>query len=107
VPYRFVVDGEEWTSEDYTLDEMVAAEKHTQIVWSGLRPDREAEHVRAMVAAWYSRTGPADEADKRAGALTARQFKVTVMADDDRPAEYRDGIPVLDPKAGGDAPATT
>lgn len=106
MPHLFRVDGEEWTSEDYTLDEMVAVEKRTGIVWGGLRPDREAEHARAMVIAWYSRNMP-DEAEKRAGALTSRQFRVTEMDDDDRPAEYRDGIPVVDPKAVGGAPATT
>lgn len=107
MPWRLEVDGDTWTTQDYTLDEMVAVEKRTGFQWGGLRPHSEAEHARALIIHWYARTGPVDDAEKRAGVLTDRQVRVTEMPDDDRPAQHNDGIPVVDPKADGDGPATT
>lgn len=106
MPYLFDVDGRSWTSEDYTLDEMCAAESETKVKWEYLDPTQEAEARRAMIAAYFTRTMPADEARKQAGALTGRQVSVTTVKDD-RPIESQDGIPIVDPPKATAEGATT
>lgn len=106
MPLTIRVDGVgEWSTDDYTLDEMVAAEKQRDVIWSFLLTRAEAgdaESVRALVAAWLARSeADPDAATKRAGALTNRQVTVKQVEDDDRPVQYEDGLPVVDPKAGG------
>jgi hypothetical protein len=112
VPLRIRVDGVgEWTTDDYTLDEMVAAEKQRDLVWSFLLQRAgagDAECVRALIVVWLARTeADADVAAERAGALTNRQVRVEPMEDDDRPVQYEDGLPVVDPKAAVDGQVTT
>jgi len=110
VPFLFRVEGpdgpREWTSEDFTLDEMCMAENDTRLKWDYLDPTTEAEARRAMIAVFFNRAVPLDEAKKRAGALTARQVRVEKVADD-RPMEFGDGLPVVDPKDDGAAGGTT
>ena len=106
MPFRFRVDGEEWTSDDLTLGEQCDIERKLGLKWSYLDPVAEVIPRQAVIAAWYSRTLSADEAEKKANALTVRQVHVEVV-EDDRPAEFDDGLPVVDPKADGAAPATT
>lgn len=103
MPLTIRVDGlGEWSSEDYTLGEMVAAEKQRDLVWPFLvkrAAAGDAECVLALVAAWLARTEADPEAAaKRAGTLTGRQFQVAEVEDDDRPIEWEDGLPVVDPK---------
>lgn len=104
MPLIIRVDGlGEWSTEDYTLDEMVAAEKQRDVIWSFLLTRAaagDAECVRALVVAWLARTeADPDAAAKRAGALTNRQVTVKQVEDDDRPIEWEDGLPVVNPKA--------
>jgi hypothetical protein len=105
VPLRFKVDGVgEWSSDDYTLDEMAAAEKRGGFMWFYMvsQAKREAECTRALVTQWLARTAPdLDAAAKQAGALTGRQIDITEVDDDDRPIQWEDGLPVVDPKADG------
>jgi hypothetical protein len=101
--YRFKVDAgpgvHEWTSEDYTLDEMCDAETGSSIKWGWLDPVSEMLPRRIMVALWLRRTMTEEEAAKVAGALRPSQMSVTLM-EDDRPEQYEGSIPVIDPKAG-------
>jgi hypothetical protein len=111
VPLRITVDGVgEWTTDDYTLDEMVAVEQACKFKWSYVIASAkdEAETARALVVHWLARTAPdLEAAQKRAGSLTNRQVKVEQVEDDDRPIEWEDGLPVVDPKAATDGPVTT
>ncbi len=104
MPLRFKVDGVgEWSSDDYTLDEMSAVEKRAGYMWFYLigNAKREAECTRALIVQWLARTAPdLDAAAEQAGALTGRQVAITEVGDDDRPIQYEDGLPVVDPKAG-------
>lgn len=113
MPLRITADGESWTTEDYTLDEMVATEKRTgtpgmrwAYIAASAATDRES--LRALIVVWFARPDgvTVEDAEKRAGALTGRQLQVQDV-EDDRPVEHRDGIPVVDPKADGVVPATT
>jgi len=99
MPFRFRVDGEEWTSDDLTLGEQCDIERKLGLKWSYLDPVAEVIPRQAVIAAWYARTMPADEAEKRTDALTARQVRVELV-EDDRPTEYEDGIPVVGKAAG-------
>jgi hypothetical protein len=106
MPYRFEVDGDVWTSDDLTLGEQCEIERRLGLKYVLLDPAQEAIPRQAFVVAWLTRRMPYDEAVKAADALTGRQLRVSVV-DDDRPIEWHDGIPVLDPKADSDAPETT
>jgi len=106
VPLRIKVDGVgEWTTDDYTLDEMVAAEKRAGFMWFYLvgNARREAECARQLITQWLARTAPdVDAAAKQVGALTGRQVAIVELDEDDRPIQWEDGLPVVDPKAAGD-----
>ena len=97
------------TSDDLTLDEMVDIERETGEAWISVNPLGRADHARAVLVRLYARQHGAEEGRKRAGALTVGQTQaaVTWRAEDDRPIEHRDGVPVVDPKADTDGPATT
>jgi hypothetical protein len=110
VPLRIRVDGVgEWTSDDYTLDEMVAVEQTCKFKWAYVvgSATGEAESVRALIVHWLARRVDLATAQKQAGALTNRQMKVEVVEDDDRPIQWEDGLPVVDPKAATDGQVTT
>ncbi len=97
MPYRFTVAAETWSSEDYTLAEMVQIERQTRVQWLHMHPDSEADHALAYIVVWWARGSTAEEALLRAGKLTAREFRI-VESEDDRPTDYANGIPTLDPK---------
>lgn len=103
MPLKFSVDGVgEWTTDDYTLDEMCAAEKRAGFMWFYLvaQARHEAECARALVVQWLARTAPdLDAAAKQAGSLTSKQVAIADMGEDDRPVQWEDGLPVVDPKA--------
>jgi hypothetical protein len=97
--HTFQVAGETWTSDDYTLAEMVAMEGRTRVKWWSMDLANEAEAQRAAIEAWYRRTAPDDDdAAKRAGALTAGQIRVTRVDGDSLPETFTNGIPTPDPK---------
>lgn len=104
------VDGVEYDVEDLTLDETCRFERATGASWGELNPTQSAVQCRAILLEFYARTRSRDEAEKVVGALSTRaavEHIVLVEAEDDRPAEYRDGVPVVDPKAEPAATATT
>lgn len=100
--YEFAVDGEKWTSEDYTLAEMVTMETATGYKWWLLDFEHEASPQRAAIVAWYRRNMTEDDAGKAAGILTARDIRVRRIDGDDLPNVFENGIPVVGPgKADG------
>ena len=89
---------------------MVAVEQTCKFKWSYVVASAkdEAETARALIVHWLARTAPdLDAARKRAGELTNRQVTVTSVEDDDRPIQYEDGLPVVDPKVAVDGQVTT
>lgn len=95
--HEFRVAGEQWTSDDYTLNEMITIEQATQFKWWSLDLAGEAGIQRAAIEAWYRRTMSDDDAAKKAGELTARDIRVTRVEGDDLPDNYNNGIPQVDP----------
>jgi hypothetical protein len=109
MPFVFVVDGQKTRGDDLTLDEIVEVEKAAGTGWYALNPYNSAVHCRALLVEIYARSHSREDAQKLVGALTVRQAEsmVDFVAEDDRPIEYEDGIPVVDPKAGTGEPGTT
>lgn len=110
MPVRITVDGVgEWTSDDYTLDEMVAVEQTCKFKWAYVVSSAkdEAETARALIIHWLARRQDLAAAQKQAGALTNRQIRISAVEDDDRPIQWEDGLPVVDPKEATAAPGTT
>lgn len=107
---HITVDGHEYDLDDLTLDEACSFERATGASWATMNPTTSAAHCRAVLVELYARARSRDEAEKVVGALTSRQAvdHINVVdADDDRPVEHKDGIPVVDPKAEPGAPVTT
>jgi hypothetical protein len=109
VPFVFAADGQEFSTDDLTIDEVVVVEKAAGAGWYALNPLASAQHFRAILVEFYARTRSRDEAEKLVGALPLSQADrmCRFEAQDDRPDTYRDGVPVVDPKAEPDAPETT
>lgn len=106
--YRVTYEGKTWTTEDLTLDETVECETEVGESWLALNPLRSAKWVRAILVRFLMRDHPEPEARKLIGSITVQQaLKSITPAEDDRPAEYEGGTPVVDPKAGEGAPVTT
>jgi len=105
----FTVDGQKFSTADLTLDEVVAVEQATGVGWYALNPVESAAQARALLVEIYARTRSRDEAKKIVGALTVRDAARSIdwENDDDRPIEFENGIPVVDPKEGTGEPATT
>lgn len=104
------VEGVEYDLDDMTVDECVSFERATGTTWVAMNPTTSALHCRAVLVEFYARILPRDEAEKTVGGLSAKaavKLISVVDAEDDRPAEFRDGVPVVDPKAGQVEPATT
>lgn len=103
------VDGLEYDVEDMTLDETVQFERETGSSWTDLSPWKSALQCRSILTVFYARMRSYDEAAKVVGGLTTKDavdHLVLVDAEDDRPDVYKDGLPVVDPKAGMGGAAT-
>lgn len=94
--------------DDLTLAEAAQVERETGETWLRMNPVRSAVQARAIVAAYLSRDLSEEEARKVVDKMTVRAYLDCIeRVDDDRPDEYQDGRPVVDPKAAEGAPATT
>lgn len=103
MPFVVSVDGEDYNTDDLTLDEAIAIERETGRSWATINPFASGGDCKAIIATFLSRTVGAEEAAKRAGAMSLKQVLASVRVEEsDLPDEYVNGIP----KAGGE-PATT
>jgi hypothetical protein len=111
MPFRVTLDGKSWLSEDLTVDETCEIEAAVEDDWWFVvtAPVKTAKHARAILTALSARTHGKAEAAKRVGAMTARQMvdAFELVDDHDRPIEWVDGLPVVDPKSEPGEPATT
>jgi len=109
VPFVFTVDGQKVRSDDLTLDEIVAVEGATGVGWYQLNPIESAAQCRAFLVQIHARTRTREEAEKLVGGMTAREAAAGIdfTEADDRPIEFDDGMPVVDPKDGTAGSATT
>lgn len=108
MPYKVTVDGKSWLTEDLTLDEAIEVEKETGESWLYLNPIRSAKHAKAIIARFLARDTDIDQARARVGSMSVTDVLGCVdNADDDRPAEHKDGVPTVDPKAESGEPETT
>jgi hypothetical protein len=109
MPTRVTYGGDSWLVEDLTLDEVCEVEKETGETWLRLNPLRSAAHARAIMVRFVGRSVGVDEARRELGALPVADVvaALKVVPEDDRPQEFHDGMPVVDPPQAGDAQATT
>lgn len=109
MPFVFTVDGRKIRSDDLTLDEIVAVEQAAGVGWYQLNPVESAVQCRAFLVQIHARTRSRDEAEKLVGGMAAREAAASIdfAEDDDRPIEFDDGMPVVDPKEDTAGPATT
>jgi hypothetical protein len=108
VSYRVTVGGDSHLVDDLTLDEVVEVEKETGESWLLMNPIRSAVQARALMVRFLARSVGEDAARKQIGAMRVADVVAAIeRVDDDRPDEFVDGVPVVDPKADGGAAATT
>lgn len=94
--------------DDLTLDEVCVVEDETGETWLRMNPVRSARQSRSIITRFLARTLGEEKAKERAGRLTAKETASAIeVTSDDRPDEYHDGSPVVDPKEAGAAPGTT
>lgn len=109
MPFVFSVDGQKVRSDDLTLDEIIAVEQSTGVGWYQLNPVESAVQCRAFLVQIHARSRSRDEAEKLVGGMTAREAAAGIdfVENDDRPIEFDEGMPVVDPKEDTAGPATT
>lgn len=94
--------------DDLTLDEVCAVEDETGETWLRMNPARSARQARSIMVRFAARSLGEKEAKRIVGGLSVRDVAGAIeVTEDDRPDEYQDGSPVVDPKGAGDAPETT
>jgi hypothetical protein len=94
--------------DDLTLDEVCVVEDETGESWLRMNPARSARQARAIMCRFLARSKGDAEARKILGALKVSEVAAAItVVDDDRPSEYDNGSPVVDPKEAGAEPATT
>jgi hypothetical protein len=109
VPFVVTFDGEEFDTDELTLDEAIAVEKATGHSWHEINPFRSGEDCKAILVTVASRRVSREEAEKRVGAMTVAQVlgSIDVKRKDDLPEMFEDGIPLPAPASvtGGSSPA--
>lgn len=100
--------GERVTSDDFTLDDLIALEKETGTPWSALNPLREIRIARAFLRVAINRTGgDPDDADR----ATLGRLKHVFEFEEDQPwpggGEGSDDDGPLDLKARGSSPGAS
>lgn len=94
--------------DDLTLDEVCAVEEETGETWLRMNPARSARQARSILVRFAARTLGDKEARRQVGSLSVRDVVGAIeVVEDDRPSEFHDGSPVVDPKADTGAQVTT
>lgn len=105
---QVTVGGHRFLVEDLTLDEIVEVERETGQTWTQLNPLRSATHARAIMVRFLARDVGDDEARAQVGGMRVGDAVQAIdVVKDDRPDEFVNGAPVVDPKADAAAPAMT
>lgn len=107
------MDGHALLVDDLTLAEFRVIEERTGVPWTRVNPLVSAQQASAVLYVVAMRGGAtAEQAQARVDAMDMPQvLKHLVLEpyehEDDRPKEYEDGVPVIDPKADPAGQATT
>jgi hypothetical protein len=106
------IDGLVLLVDDLTLDEFREIEAETGVRWSSVNPLVSADQAHAVLSAVLRRTMTAEDAQKRVGAMTLTETLTHIRLEryersDDRPANYVDGVPVVDPPPATGGTVTT
>lgn len=106
------IDGHVLLFDDFTLAECRLIEEATGVTWYALNPLGSAKEASAVLAAVLRRDVDHVTAQARVDAMTLREMNKHLVLepyedDDDRPAEYVDGVPVVDPPRAAGEPVTT
>jgi hypothetical protein len=103
MPFRVSFGGQNWRTDDLTLDEAIKVEEVTGRSWMEINPFRSAQDCKAIVVAFLSREMDAKAAEAKVGGLSLREVLDSVdVVKEDLPDLYQDGIP-----KEGDGPSTT
>jgi hypothetical protein len=98
----------EFTTEDLTLDEAAACEAEVGETWLVCNPIRSAKWAKAILTRFRAREVGEQQAAAEVGAMTLKAALDRInKADDDRPVEHVDGVPVVDPQPATGDTATT
>lgn len=101
-------NGKSYLDEDLTLAETAAIEDELGKTWLVINPLASAKHAKAIMTTLLARDMPREQAAAAIDGLSLRAALDAIeRAEDDRPAEYANGVPVIDPKAGPGEPETT
>ena len=94
MPFIVTVDGQEFSTDDLTLDEADTIEQALGITWFEMNPGRSARQCRVITAVFLARTFDETEATKRAAAITVGEARKMVRWEkEDLPDTYEDGLP--------------
>lgn len=99
--FWFQHEGEQWSLDDYTLNEMAAVEDGAAIPWVELMPRAKIKHLLVLLAVWFRRTRDEAEVAKILESLSFGNINDIVQFEsgDDLPTAWRDGIPLGDDQA--------
>lgn len=103
------VEGDAFYVDDLTLVEVALCEDETGESWLAVNPYRSAKWSKAIMTRFLARKIGEDKAAAVINGYTLRQALscIELVPEDDRPVEYSEGVPVVNPKAATDDSATT
>lgn len=94
--------GQEWRTDDLTLDEAISIEETTGASWLEINPFRSAVHAKAIIVTFLARDMDRDAAMVKVGTASISEILDGVKAvKDDLPDVYEDGLPKVE-----DGPST-
>jgi len=99
---KVTVGDASWFVEDLTLDEACEVEKETGESWLRLNPVKSAVQARAIIVRFLARDLGDKVAREQVGGMSLADVVAALeIVDDDRPKEFHEGSPVVDPKEDG------
>lgn len=103
-------DDEWFTTDDLTLAEAVRIEKVRGESWVTINPMASAFDAQEVLITFLMRTMAEAEAREQVEAWSLKEVtedRIRITTTDDRPKQYANGLPVVDPKEGTDDSATS
>lgn len=94
MPFIVSYAGQEWRTDDLTLDEAIVIQEVTGRSWLDINPFLSAVDAKAIIVEFLARDMDRDVAKAKVGAVSIREVLDGVkVAKDDLPDVYEDGNP--------------
>lgn len=94
MPFRVSFAGQDWRTDDLTLDEAIRIEAATGKSWMLINPFHSATDCKAIIVAFLARGTDEATAQAKVGSLSLREVLESVdVVKDDLPDLYQDGLP--------------